>query len=172
MLKIILSVIALVPILAGFANAQQMPKGNDSFTIYLVRHGEKQPDQKDPDLTSCGLNRAEYIAKQLELVKIKHIYSTDYNRTMQTAAPIAKQRSLAINHYNPNQLPEFSKQLIDNKQNAIVVGHSNTTAVLAGLLIAEPGQPFAEDVYDRVYQVMFINGVSHLQILQQGFYCS
>jgi len=71
----------------------------DSFSIYLVRHAEKQAVQDDPKLTPCGQLRAEQIATMLEHTQIKHVYSTAYQRTMATAAPFAKQQQLAIQEY-------------------------------------------------------------------------
>jgi hypothetical protein len=34
-----------------------------------------------------------------------------------------------------------------------VVGHSNTTPELAGLLGGDPGSPISEDEYDRLYAI-------------------
>ena len=59
-------------------------------TIYLVRHAEKAKG-KDPVLTAQGKQRAENLAQMLQDAGVTRVYSTDYRRTQQTAAPSAKQ---------------------------------------------------------------------------------
>lgn len=171
MLKYTVKLLLLGLVFFSFNQVQAIGANSTSFSIYLVRHAEKQITQKDPELTRCGLLRATNIAKQLELIKFDHVYSTKYKRTKQTAAPIAQQENITTEYYDPSHLPEFANALIAKQKNSLVVGHSNTTAVLAGLLVAESGEAFDESVYDRIYQVVFIKGVPHMQILQQGFTC-
>lgn len=83
----------------------------DSYSIYLVRHAEKLTDLKNPALTTCGTTRAEQLANMLSKTAITSIYSTSYQRTMQTAKPLATQQSITIKTYNPKQLEQFSLQL-------------------------------------------------------------
>ena len=88
-----------------------------------------------------------------------------------TALPTATSKDMRITEYNPNQLLEFSKLLIDSKKNALVVGHSNTTGVLAGLLADKEIGEFGLDVYDRIYQVTFYKKKRLLQLLHSSFNC-
>ncbi|KGJ93456.1 SixA phosphatase family protein [Thalassotalea sp. ND16A] len=167
MLKLVyLSVLlCLLPASASSAEDKQ------GFTIYLIRHAEKLPDTKNPALTQCGLTRAESIAQQLQLINIEMLYSTNYKRTQQTAAPTSTSKQLSVISYDPANLPAFAKSLLAAKKNALVVGHSNTTAVLAGLLAEQPLTSFDESIYDRIYQVVFIDGGAQLNIFQQNFTC-
>ena len=146
-----------------------------SFTIYLVRHAEKAVADadmsKDPRLTKCGTLRAESIANFLSKVEIEAIYSTDYIRTQKTAEPTSKMKSLAVKSYNPRELKEFSQTLIAKEEDALVVGHSNTTPILAGLLINKEMKSIDEFVYDRIYQVVFSKEGGRLHILQSSFKC-
>ena len=50
----------------------------------------------------------------------------------------------------PDQLDDFAKLLIKNRKDVLVVGHSNTTPVLAGLLVGEELEPF-----ERVFTTVF-----------------
>ena len=125
----------------------------DSFSIYLVRHAEKQAVKDDPKLTSCGKLRAKQIASILEHTKIKHVYSTAYQRTMATAAPFAKQQKLAVKQYSPARLSQFSQQLLKQKENALVVGHSNTTPQLSALLRELTVEDITEKQYRNLYQI-------------------
>ena len=78
---------------------------SELFTIYLVRHAEKEVADadmsKNPQLTKCGTQRAESIAQFLDGVELQSVYSTDYIRTQKTAEPTSKMKSLPIKSYNP-----------------------------------------------------------------------
>jgi 2,3-bisphosphoglycerate-dependent phosphoglycerate mutase len=125
----------------------------DSFSIYLVRHEEKQAVLDDPKLTPCGQLRAEQIATMLEHTQIKHVYSTAYRRTVATAAPFAKQKQLTIQEYLPKKLSPFAQKLLKQKENVLVVGHSNTTPQLSALLSAFDVAALSEQQYRNLYQV-------------------
>jgi broad specificity phosphatase PhoE len=108
----------------------------------------------------------------LKAVDLDAIYSTDYIRTKSTAQPISTQRGLEILKYNPKELNDFAKLLIGNKKDVLVVGHSNTTGVLAGLLAGEEIGSFNEDIYNRIYQVVIYKDAARLHILHSSFYCN
>ena len=70
---------------------------SETSTYYLIRHAEKnQSDKtnKNPNLIEKGLLRAAQWTYVLEHVTLDAIYSTDYNRTKQTAAPLAEKLNL------------------------------------------------------------------------------
>ena len=145
---------------------------DEIFTIYLVRHSEKDllsNDHSDPPLSKCGEQRSESLSVFFRDVNLDVIYSTDYNRTRKTALPTALSKGLIIKKYNPQYLEEFSKSLINNKQDVLVVGHSNTTAVLAGLLVGKELGAFDLDIYDRIYQVMISKNASQINLLHSTF---
>lgn len=132
----------------SFANAET--------TIYLVRHAEKitNSDTKDPELTAIGKFRAQNIAKQLSEAGITDIYSTNFNRTLQTATPLADFLNLEIKNYDPKKLIEFAKQVKTMQGNILIVGHSNTTPKLTQLISGQIIKPIAEDEYDNLYQII------------------
>ena len=128
----------------------------ETFTIYLIRHSEKDilsENQLDPPLTECGKKRSESLSLFFENIDIENVYSTDYSRTLETANAIAYSRGIEIKYYDPSELKHFSDKLLSLKKNSLVVGHSNTTPVLSGLLIDESLEPFSEDIYNRIYKV-------------------
>ena len=144
----------------------------DSYAIYLVRHAEKLTDPKDPALTVCGNKRAEQLASLLSKTNVNAIYSTHYQRTMQTARPFAKQQKMVIRTYHPKELEQLALQLKHNKENTLVVGHSNTTPVLVELLSQQTVAPLTEQDFQYLYQIQFINEQTVLTILQQPLDCS
>ena len=134
-----------------------LPAQAEPFSIYLVRHAEKQAYTSaagGPGLTGCGLQRAQRLAEFLLDVPLAAVYSTDFRRTRETAAPVVDATALTLQIYPHDALEPFAAQLKKQGQNALVVGHSNTTGVLAGLLSGDPGAPFDESEYDRLYQVV------------------
>ncbi len=145
--------------------------GDGMFTIYLVRHAEKQSDSNDPSLTDCGIERSESFSALFQSVTLEAVYSTDYKRTQSTALPTATDQGLKIQSYEPDALGKIAEELIRNRQDALVVGHSNTTAVLAGLLVGEEMGSFDESIYNRVYQVVIAGDDRRLHILHTAFAC-
>ena len=166
--------LTIILIILGFQSCR-VAKNNEVFTIYLVRHSEKEVTSNnyaDPTLTPCGELRSESLSNLFRDVPLDVIYSTDFNRTRKTARPTAITKGLDVKEYNPDKLSEFSKLLIESKQNALVVGHSNTTGVLAGLLIGEEIGEFDLDIYDRVYQVAIYKNKGRLHLLHTSFDCN
>ena len=123
--------------------------GDTDPAIFLVRHAEKQAGP-NPSLTDEGTARAERLAGQLENAGIEVIYSTNYHRTQETAAPLAEALDLEITSYDPSDLPGFADHLKSDGRTALVVGHSNTTPALVILLGGE-AEPMPETDYDRLY---------------------
>ena len=147
----------------------------ESFTIYLIRHSEKDilsENQLDPPLTTCGIKRSEYLRSFFEDINIKNVYSTNYLRTIKTAMPTALSKKVGIQYYDSNNLKPFSEQLLNSKQNSIVVGHSNTTPILAGLLIGKVMNPFNENIYNKVYKVIISQKNKKLFVFETAFDCN
>ncbi len=120
--------------------------------IYLFRHAEKQIDgSKNPPLTTLGQNRAYWLAGYLSDKNINVIYSSDYQRTMQTVAPLANQLKLKIRTYDPRQLQALKQQVQKTSGNIVIVGHSNTIAETVNILGGKGGADIPESEYDRLY---------------------
>jgi broad specificity phosphatase PhoE len=165
----------IILIILGFQSIVNAQENNEIFTIYLVRHSEKDlttNNPSDPPLTQCGEQRSQSLSNFLKDVKLDVVYSTNYTRTKKTAAPTAMSKELKIQEYNSEELTDFSKLLLKNKQNVLVVGHSNTTGVLAGLLVGEEIGDFDLDIYNRVYQVVISNNTGRLHLLHTAFVCN
>jgi len=121
-------------------------------TYYLVRHAEKTTEKSDPSLTQQGQQRAEDLAQRLSDVSLTGIYSSDYIRTRDTAAPVATSKTLNVSIYDPRDLDGFAKELLAQKGHFLIVGHSNTTPQLSALLGGPEGTPIVEATeYDRLY---------------------
>lgn len=140
----------LLPACAGFSSSTA-GASNAPYTLYLVRHAEKDLGT-DPDLTPEGRARAKALVALMTEADPALVYSTNYNRTRQTAAPAALALELPIIYYDPSDLEAFADKLKQDRQSALIVGHSNTTPQLVEALGGEPGTPIVEATeYDRLY---------------------
>ena len=90
---------------------------DNSYTLYLVRHAEKQSDgSRDPALTEAGRNRSAQLANWFQDKGITEIWSSDYKRTRDTANPLVTGLGLELSIYDPRNLPELVKPYgINNK---------------------------------------------------------
>ena len=148
---------------------------SEIFTLYLVRHSEKVVSTEypyDPPLTQCGEERAKHLSSFLEEIQIDAVYSTNFSRTEQTAQPTASAKGLNIQSYSTSNLKEFSSQLLELKQNALITGHSNTTGVLAGMLVNQEIGAFEEHIYNRIYQVVVCGDQRQLNLIHTSFECA
>ena len=144
------------------------------FTIYLIRHAEKDllsQNSSDPGLTAYGQKRAESIRRYFDSIALDKIYSTNFIRTKNTAQPTATSKNLDITFYDSEGLEDLAKRLLKNKEDALVVGHSNTTAVLSGLLVGQELGNIDLDTYDLIYQVNICGKISQLQLFHSTFEC-
>ena len=128
--------------------------------IVLVRHAEKVDDSRDAELSETGRARADVLAALLKDMKIDTIYSSDYIRTRDTARPLAEALGLDLELYDPGDLDleALATKLRAAEGRFLVVGHSNTTPRLVGLIGGEPGTDIADDEYDRLYIVVAGSG--------------
>jgi len=126
-------------------------------TYYLIRHAEKNRSSEtpdDPELMETGQIRANRWASYFEDIELDAVYSTDYKRTLQTAAPVAKQKGLAVQSYDPRKLYDSLFQRNTKGKAVLVVGHSNTTPAFVNTIIGENKYPSISDSENgMLYQV-------------------
>jgi phosphohistidine phosphatase SixA len=117
--------------------------------IYLFRHAEKQAGE-DPSLSPQGLERAEKLPSFVENYNVT-VYSSNYNRTKQTAAPISKHFNTPIHIYNVRDLESLKDKILASEGFVVVIGHSNTTPNLASLITNKALKPMGEGDFSHYY---------------------
>lgn len=120
----------LVISLSLYSCAQETEIPAETSTFYFIRHAEKDrtnEENKDPKLKEEGLLRAAKWSLVLNNIKFDAVYSTDYNRTKQTAQPTAEKNGLTLTIYDPTDLDGKAFLETNKGKNVLVVGHSNTT---------------------------------------------
>lgn len=126
----------------------------NSLEVFLVRHGEKVDQSRDPELSPAGYLRAATLAHALQDVDIEFVHSTDFIRTRKTAEPLAAIKGLETELYDQSDLKSLVEEMRREGGLHLVVGHSNTTPRMVELLGGDPGTEIDEyDEYDRLYLV-------------------
>ncbi|MDP7018098.1 MAG: phosphoglycerate mutase family protein [Pirellulaceae bacterium] len=152
--------------MAGPVRAADRP---DDLVVFLVRHAEKVDTSRDPQLSAAGKRRAAELANALRDAKLKHVHSSDYIRTRDTAAPIAARLGLKVQLYDSRDLPTLIKQLRKTGGRHLVVGHSSTTPNAVEMLGGEPGTPIHEPTeYDRLYIVKIDKSGASTVLMRYG----
>lgn len=155
MARRIFCVLGLVAFSIGCQPAVDSGVASDESVFFLVRHAEKVDETDGSPLTEQGQRRAETLANLLRDSGVQSIYSSDFVRTRSTGAPLARQLDLDVEIYDHKKLSAFAQQLLDSPAGRyLVVGHSNTTPQLAGLLGGEPGTEIQTMEYDRLYMLV------------------
>jgi broad specificity phosphatase PhoE len=129
----------------------------NASTYYVIRHAERvnSPSMSaDVPLTESGKQRAEALKKALSGKKISEIYSTNYNRTKATAMPLAEERNIRIQLYDPRDTSFTTRLKKINKANVLIVGHSNTVDDLVNQLAGTREIP--GDLPDSQYGDLFV----------------
>lgn len=148
-----------LPLVASLV-ACTTPDARDAapLEVVVVRHAEKLADGADPALSDPGRARAQHLAALLRESRLVAVYSTDTQRTRQTAQPAAGAHGLALTIYDARMPPaEFVAWLKQNhpQGTVLVVGHSNTAPAIAAALCRCGVGPMGETEFDRVMRVRF-----------------
>ena len=123
-------------------------------TVFIVRHAEKANDSKDAELSETGRARAETLANMLRDSKISAIYTTEFKRTQQTAAPLAKALGLTVTTLPAENQAALVAKLRASTGNSLVVGHGNTIPdIIKALGITEPVN-IPDGDYDNLFVVV------------------
>ena len=145
-IRSIVAVIALAVATPAFAQK----------AIVLVRHAEKVDESADPLLSAAGMARAENLAKALRSLDVKAIYTTQYQRTTLTSAPLARRLGIESIVVPANQAPVLVERMRKEHPNDVVltVGHSNSVPNLLKLLGVPEEIKIADDEFDNLFVVV------------------
>ena len=127
-------------------------------TVVLVRHAEKAADDpRDPTLSEAGKLRAAALLRVLGETRVTHVWTSEFKRTKDTAAPVAARAKVTPVEVPGKDLPVLAARIKELAPGsiALVVGHSNTLPALAKALGAPlsnlaNGTDLRDDEYDRL----------------------
>ena len=144
----------------------------ETTTYYLIRHAEKvrtDATNRNPDLNEAGKKRAINWARYFKNIALEAVYSTKYNRTIQTATPTANQLNLSIQHYDPKKMYTEDFAAATKGKKILIVGHSNTTPVFANKILGEAKYKNMDDHDNASLYIVTVVGAkktSRIEILE------
>jgi phosphohistidine phosphatase SixA len=107
----------------------------------------------DPGLSEAGRARAEALAAALRDAGITAIFATEYKRTQQTAAPLAKLLGIDVQTVPSKDTAALIAKVKAAKGHVLVIGHSNTVpGTIKALGVATP-VTIGEADYDNLFVV-------------------
>lgn len=138
-------------------------------TVFLVRHADRIEGLDS--ISPTGVIRANELKRILDDADIDVIYASQYNRTQETAAPLATALGLTVQLYSTNDIAQLATDIktIHKGKRVLVVGHSNTVPQTIGALGFTP-QPadIPHDEYDHLY-VAIIHGHINDQLIKMEY---
>ena len=127
-------------------------------TIFLVRHAERGvttgPSTTDTHLSAAGRARAQRLREELKDAKITAIYTTEYKRTQETAAPLAHSLGIQPEIISAGETSRLVAKLKASRGNVLVVGHSNTLPQIIAMLGISSPVTIAESEFDNLFEVV------------------
>ena len=95
--------------------------------VVIVRHAEKAANGgNDPDLSSAGRARADALPRILKDSDITAIFTSEFKRTQETAAPTATSAHVTPTVVAAKDTAALVARLHQLNGNALVVGHDDT----------------------------------------------
>jgi broad specificity phosphatase PhoE len=95
--------------------------------VVIVRHGEKAANGgNDPDLSSAGRARADALARIIKESGITAIFTSEFKRSKETAAPTATSAHVTPTVVAAKDTAALVAKLDQLNGNALVVGHGDT----------------------------------------------
>lgn len=129
---------------------------DSATTFILTRHAETTGIGTDPALSPEGQQRATALAKMLYNTKMQAAYATNFNRTKQTATPIATDNNLTTEIYDGLTPDVLINEVLTKHRSKVVyiAGHSNTIPELLNTLTGTSTYTtIPETEYDNLYIV-------------------
>ena len=145
---------------------------DSSVVVICVRHAETTGIGTNPMLSALGILRAQDLSNALSNIDLAAVYSTNFNRTRETAQVTADDQGESVIIYNAFDLVGLSNNLLANHkgETILVVGHSNTTPQLINQLTGTTTYAtFNENTYDNLFIVnVKITGEAVVHHLEYG----
>jgi broad specificity phosphatase PhoE len=150
----------LLPLVVALTAAAPSSSSAPATVVILVRHAERAPGSGDPPISETGQARARALADVGKVAGVQVIITTQFQRTKQTAAPLAESLGLTMNTVGTQS--DIAKHIAEVaaavRQHAgktvLVVGHSNTIPAIVGALGGPKLADLCETEYDNLFTIV------------------
>jgi broad specificity phosphatase PhoE len=126
--------------------------------IFLVRHAERAATSgrvpSDTGLSQAGRERAQHLAQELRDAQISAIFTSEYKRTQETAAPLAQSSGIQPEIVPGDDIRSLVAKIKAARGNVLVVGHSNTLPQIIAALGVSSRVTVPESDYDNLFVVL------------------
>lgn len=123
--------------------------------LYFIRHAEEDGNTaSNPHLSANGKKRVKLLGRYFSNKKLDTIFTTNLNKTSETAKGIATFQGVPIVYYNPFKM-SFKTFFNQHKNsNSLIIGHSDTTPNFVNAIIDFPKySQMMEDNYSDIYKI-------------------
>ena len=147
--------------------------------VMIIRHAEKPDDDKDPNLSPQGYQRADALAKVIP----EHFPRPDYliatkkgkasARPYETITPLSKALAEPIEAtFKDEQFAEVAHEVLtdakfDGKTVLIAWHHGKIPELAKALGVTDAPEKWNSAVFDRVWKITYDNGTPTFQNLPQ-----
>lgn len=156
--------VGLLAVIAALLATSLFAAPHPVTTVILVRHAEKASQEDDSPLTAAGTERAKELARVLAGVKVDAIYTTQFRRVQDTAAPTATAMGVTpiVRNTGSTYATDLAKHILkENRgQTVLVVGHSNTTIAVLKALGATDVASMPESQFDNLFVLTDVEGAA------------
>jgi broad specificity phosphatase PhoE len=133
--------------------------------VYVVRHAERAAGSGDVPISDSGRARANALLESLREARVDAIITTQFQRTKQTAEPLASALSLQMETVAAQGPAPDHATAVANAVRAkgagksvLVVGHSNTVPAIVAALGGPKFKDLCDDEYDNLFVVVLRDG--------------
>jgi broad specificity phosphatase PhoE len=135
-------------------------------TVVLVRHGERATGGAD-GFSAAGKRRANLLSTMLAGAGVSAIFTSEFNRTKQMAAPLAAKLGLTAKAIASDAAAAKAQML--SAPCVVVVGHSDTVPAFIRLLGGPSGIVIKENEFDRMFVVTIAPPATQPSVLQMRY---
>ena len=142
--------------------------------VLLVRHAERAPGSGDVPISDAGQARAQALAEVGKGAGVSAIITTQFQRTQQTAAPLATALGLtpvvvATGTVAAKHVADVAAAVrAQSGKTVLVVGHSNTVPAIVAALGGPRFRDYCEPEYDNLV-VMVLDNESGVRMVRTKF---
>lgn len=158
--------------LTAFVIAERRaPSAEPPITVFIVRHAEKGLEPTNPSLTEKGRTRAKELARVLQDARATMLLATEFKRTQETVAPLAKELGITPAITGAGDVPGLVARLqaLPAGSRAVVASHSNLIHLIVEGLTGQKLPQLTDADYDRLFVVTVTGkGTGSVVVLRFG----
>lgn len=141
----------------------------DNQTVYLVRHAEKDTIDKseNPPLIEEGYARANRLLELLDTVNFSEVYSTKYDRNINTVKPLVDAKKIDLKIYEWHNWQADLDQIMRNEGVYLICGHGdNLLPMIEYMGGKKPMEEMGHHEYKNLFKVVRKNGKVEVEVIE------